>query len=129
MNDLDAEIRAVERLIARERNALGLLAEDWATAARDAVVSKKSLFAVAAFGFVLGDALRPAKPAGTVRKLGFSGMLAGIAFSALRARYGSPWALAEVAWRGWRGASARREARRALEIPAPGPAPVPPGPQ
>jgi hypothetical protein len=103
---VDDEISAVEQRIARERNALAVLAEDWTGTARDALVSKRSLFAFAALGFVLGDALRPNKPAGAARKLGVGGMLAGVAFSALRARYGSPWALAELAWRGWR--SARR---------------------
>ena len=80
--NLDQEIRGVEERIARERNGLALLAEDWAGAARDAVVSRKSLFAVAAFGFVLGDALRPRRPVGRARKLGLGGMLAGIAFAA-----------------------------------------------
>ena len=100
----DDEIAVVERRIARERNALALLAEDWAGTARDALVSKRSLFAVAALGFVLGDTLRPKRSAGAVRKLGLGGILGGIVFSALRARYGSPWALAELAWRGWRSA-------------------------
>jgi len=124
--NLDEEIRAVELRIARRRNGLALLAEDWASTARDAVVSKKSLFAVAALGFVLGDALRPAKPAGRARKLGLGGMLAGIGFSALRARNGSPWALAELAWRGWRGMSSRRDSHVAREAPTLGPARVPP---
>jgi hypothetical protein len=103
---VDDEIDAVERRIARQRSALGVLAEDWVGAARDALVSRNSLLSVAAFGFVLGDALRPRKSAGPARKLGLGGMLAGIAVSALRTRYGSPWALAELAWRGWRSARA-----------------------
>ena len=117
----DDEIAAVEHRIARERNALALLADDWAGAARDALVSRRSLFAVAALGFVLGDALRPKKPAGTARKLGLGGMLAGIAFSALRARYGSPWALAELALRGWRSARSPRPSPRTGLEPIPFP--------
>ena len=119
--NLDQEIRGVEERIARERDGLALLAEDWAGAARDAVVSRKSLFAVAAFGFVLGDALRPRRPGGRARKLGMGGMLAGIAFAVLRARFGSPWALAEVAWRGWRTPTAQRAERAALAVPTPEP--------
>lgn len=113
---LDDEIRAVELRIARERSALALLGEDWARTVRDAAVSGKSLVAVAAFGFVLGEVLRPTKPAGRVRKLGFGGMLAGVAFSAFRARYGSPWAIAEMAWRAWRSAKSRREVLAAPAI-------------
>lgn len=105
---LDDEIRAVELRIARERNALALLAADWTGTARDALVSGKSLVAVAAFGFVLGEVLRPTKPAGRVRKLGVGGMLAGVAFSAFRARYGSPWVIVEMAWQAWRSAKSRR---------------------
>lgn len=114
----DHEIAAVERRIVRERNALAALAQDWTGTARDAMVSKRSLFAVAALGFVLGDALRARKRARPARKLGFGGMLAGIAYSALRARYGSPWALAEAAWRGWQSARSPRPA------PYHGPEPV-----
>jgi hypothetical protein len=102
---LDAEIDAVERRIARERSGIALLAQDWTEAARDALISKRSLFAIAAFGFVLGDALRPTRAAASGRKLRLGGMLAGLAFTALRARFGSPWALAEAAWRGWRSAT------------------------
>jgi len=126
--NLDEEIRAVEVRIARERNGLALLAQGWASTARDVVVSKKSLFAVAALGFVLGDALRPAKPAGRARKLGLGGMLAGIALSALRSRYGSPWALAELAWEGWRGMSSRRDPHVAHAALPLHPAGVPPRP-
>src|SRR5262245_45587438 len=122
---LDPEIRTVEQRIARERSGLARLAEDWAGAARDAVVSKRSLFAVAALGFVLGDALRPRRSAGRARTLGFGGMLAGIAFAAMRARFGSPWALAEVAWRGWRSAKSQAAARAALEAAPPEPWPMP----
>ena len=112
----DAEIAAVERRIARERSGIALLAQDWTEAARDALISKRSLFAIAAFGFILGDALRPARAAAGARKLRLGGMLAGLAFAALRARFGSPWALAEAAWRGWRSATkaelALRDGRR-----------------
>ncbi len=107
MTPLDDEIRIVERRIAREREGVAALADDWCATLRDAVVSGKSLLGVAALGFVLGEALRPAKAGGATRKLGLGGMLIGLTASLLRARYGTPWALGELALRGWRGATGR----------------------
>jgi len=126
MRNLDEDIRVLERRIARERSGLTLLSVEWATTARDAVVSGKSLFAVAAVGFVLGDALRP-KPSGRAAKLGLGGMLAGIAFSMLRARYGSPWVLADLALRAWRSGASGRERHGLADAPVVVPNPAPRG--
>jgi hypothetical protein len=111
MSPLDQEIQAVEARIGRGREGVAALAADWCATLRDVVVSGKSLLGVAALGFVLGEALRPAKGGGVTRKLGLGGMLIGLAGSLLRARYGTPWALGELALRGWRGATARGAAR------------------
>jgi hypothetical protein len=104
MSPLDEEIRTVELRISRGRDGVGALAADWGATLRNALVSGKSLLGVAALGFVLGEVLRPAKGGGATRKLGLGGMLIGLAASLLRARYGTPWALAEFALRGWHSA-------------------------
>ena len=70
MHDLDDEIRAVEARIARERHGLAALLQDCGETARDAVAAPKNLLAVAMLGFVLGEALRPARPAAPPRKRG-----------------------------------------------------------
>jgi hypothetical protein len=104
MTPLDQEIRALEGRIARGRAGVAGAAADWCVALREGLVSGKSLFGVAALGFVLGEALRPARGGGATRKLGLGGMLIGLGASLVRARYGTPWALAELALRGWRAA-------------------------
>ncbi|HSD53828.1 MAG TPA: hypothetical protein VLC47_06660 [Burkholderiales bacterium] len=98
MTDLDDEIRTVESRIVRERNGLAALLDDCEEAARDAVASPQSLLAVAALGFVLGEALRPGRAAAEARKRRLVGLLAGVALGLIRARYGSPWLLAPRIW-------------------------------
>ena len=98
MRDLDDEIRAVESRIARERRGLAALLEDCRETARDAVAAPKNLLAVAGLGFVLGEVLRPGRPASPARKRGLGGVLAGAAIALIRARYGSPWALGRRLW-------------------------------
>jgi hypothetical protein len=98
MDDLDDEIRAVEARIARERHGLAALLQDCGETARDAVAAPKSLLAVAMLGFVLGEALRPARPAAPPRRRGLGGFLTGAALALIRARYGSPWALSRRLW-------------------------------
>ena len=93
---LDDDIRAVEERIARERTGLAALAEDCEETARDVVASPESLLAVAAVGFMLGEVLRPSRRSTRGRKTGFTGMLLGAGVALLRARYGSPWSLAEA---------------------------------
>lgn len=95
MTDLDDEIRTVEARIARERDGLAALLDDCEETARDAVAAPRTLMAVAALGFVLGEATRPTRPATDSRKRRVAGLLAGAALALIRARYGSPWLLAQ----------------------------------
>ena len=95
MTNLDDEIRTVEERIARERNGLAALLDDCEETARDAVAAPKTLAAVTALGFVLGEATSPRRPAAGSRKRGIAGLLAGAALGLIRARYGSPWMLAQ----------------------------------
>ena len=97
MARLDDEIRAVEARIARERDMLAALIDDCEDTARNTVAAPKSLLVTAALGFALGEMLRPA-PTAPARKRGLQGLLAGVAFALIRARYGSPWMLARRIW-------------------------------
>jgi hypothetical protein len=117
MGHLDDEIRAVEQRIARERDGLIELAGECGETARDSIVSPPALLAVAAFGFVLGEALHRARPVAPARKLGLAGAIAGAAFSLVRARYGSPWALAQQAWSRTMADRAQRDSPRAADQP------------
>lgn len=92
---IDDDIRTVEERIARGRNGLAALAEDCEETARDAVASPKSLLAVAAVGFMLGEALGRSPRSARSRK-GLVGMLLGAGVALLRARYGNPWSLVEL---------------------------------
>lgn len=99
IGDLDAEIRAVEARIAGERDGIVRLLEESGETARDAVATPKNLAAVAALGFVLGQFGRPRGDHPVrMRTRGLGGLLAGAAFALVRARYGSPWALARQFW-------------------------------
>jgi hypothetical protein len=119
---LDQEIHAVEARIARERIDLATLLDDCEEAARDAVSAPKNLLAVAALGFALGEMLRPARAA-PARSRGLKGLLAGAAFALIRARYGSPWALARRIWPETPpGRAARHPARGAVDDTGAGPA-------
>ncbi len=113
MRDLDDEIRALEARIARERNGLAVLLEDCEETARDVVAAPKNLLAVAGFGFVLGEVLRPRWAAAPARKRGFGGLLTGVAIALIRARYGSPWSLGRRLW----SEAPRRTEQRAANDP------------
>jgi hypothetical protein len=107
MRALDDDIRAVELRLARRRSGLGLLARDWAAALRDTLVSGRSLLGVAAFGFAVGEMLRPrGVPDARARRGGRSaragGALLALASFLLHARFGSPWQIAWAAMRAWR---------------------------
>ena len=93
---LDDDIRALEERIASERNRLAALAADCEQTARDVVASPKSLLAVAAVGFMLGEALGRSPRSARSRKAGLAGMLLGAGAALLRARYGNPWSLVEA---------------------------------
>jgi hypothetical protein len=103
MPELDDDIHDVELRLARRRNAVALLADDWAGALRDTLVSGRSLLGVAAVGFAVGEILRPAA-AGTGRRRskGGTGLLLSLAALLLRARYGAPWRIAVAAVDAWR---------------------------
>jgi hypothetical protein len=105
MPALDDDIREVERRLARRRSGLGVLAGDWVDALRDTLVSGRSLVGIAAFGFALGEMLRPRSAhvgRGARAGRGTGGALLALAGILLRARFGSPWQIAWSAVRAWR---------------------------
>lgn len=93
MHQLDDEIRAVEARIARKRDGMAELLDDYGETARDKMTAPRSLLAVAAVGFVLGEVLHPRRRPAPTRSRGVRAIVAGAAMGLLRARYGSPWAL------------------------------------
>jgi hypothetical protein len=93
MRHLDQEIRAVETRIARERDGMVELLDDCGETARDKMTAPRSLLAVAAVGFVLGEVLHPRRRVAPARIRGLGAIVAGVAMGLLQARYGSPWAL------------------------------------
>lgn len=99
MPALDDDIREVELRLARHRSGLAVLAGDWVDALRDTLVSGRSLLGVAAFGFALGEMLRPRS---TRVGRGTGGVLLALAGILLRARFGSPWQIAWSAVQAWR---------------------------
>ena len=113
MRALDDDIRGVELRLARRRSGLGLLARDWAAALRDTLVSGRSLLGVAAFGFALGEIMRPrmVRDARARRGGGRStgGALLALGTFLVRLRFGPPgkiaWSVLE-AWRRQRRAGA-----------------------
>jgi hypothetical protein len=117
---LDDDIREVELRLARRRSGLAVLAGDWVEALRDTLVSGRSLLGVAAFGFALGEMLRPryvhaARAARPGR--GAGGVLLTLASVLLQARFGSPWQIAWStiqAWRRQRAAGGRVAPRAPL---------------
>jgi len=105
MPALDDDIREVELRLARHRSGLAVLAGDWMDALRDTLVSGRSLLGVAAFGFALGEMLRPRSARagrGARGGRGTGGVLLALASILLRARFGSPWQIAWSAVRAWR---------------------------
>jgi hypothetical protein len=99
---LDDDIREVELRLARRRSGLAVLGGEWVEALRDTLVSGRSLLGVAAFGFALGEMLRP-RSAGAARGgRGTGGVLLAFASILLRARFGSPWQIAWSAVQAWR---------------------------
>jgi hypothetical protein len=107
---LDNEIREVELRLARRRSGVAALGDDWVGALRDALVSGKSLFGVAAVGFALGEMLRgpPGRAGRTRSRRGVGAIVLGLAGLLLRARFGSPWQLV------WSAVAASRRQRPAV---------------
>lgn len=95
---LEQEIGAVETRLARTRSDLAALAAEWVGGAREAIASPRSLLGVAAIGFFLGEALRRPSRLEPAKRRGVAGLLAGGALALVRARYGSPLALARRIW-------------------------------
>jgi hypothetical protein len=101
LGKLDHEIRDTEARIARERQTLVGSLHDTSRRVRDTVISPGALAAFAAAGFIFGDVLRSrrrhassAPSQGRTIKSSLFGLLASGAMALVRARYGSPWALA-----------------------------------
>ena len=101
MPALDEDIREVELRLARRRSGLAVLADDWVEALRDTLVSGRSLLGVAAFGFALGEMLRPRSVRVRAGR-GTGAVLLALASILLRARFGSPWQIAWSAVQAWR---------------------------
>jgi hypothetical protein len=98
MRNLDAEIHAVEERIARERNSVATLLDEYGETVRDAVTAPKSLLAVVALGFVLGEVSRSSRSTASPRRMDglwarLGALAASTATGLIRARYGSPWLL------------------------------------
>lgn len=113
MDRYDDEIRALEERLMREREVLMHQAEDLTDRARALAVSPKGLLAAAAVGFLLGELSRPRRRQhqdSMPRKLGFGGVIGGMALALIKAQYGSPLAFAHAAWD---YVAARRSARPA----------------
>jgi hypothetical protein len=99
---LDDDIREVEVRLARRRDGLAVLGGEWVEALRDTLVSGRSLLGVAAFGFALGEMLRPRSGGAAPAGRGAGGVLLALASILLRARFGSPWQIAWSAVQAWR---------------------------
>ncbi len=102
MKRYDEDIRVVEARLQRERELLRAEAEDLRAITLDAAVSPKGLLAAAAVGFFIGELLRPRRQRhpepSAAKKMGFGGLIASLAFAALRSQVGSPWTLGRAAW-------------------------------
>lgn len=115
----EADLLAAETRVAREMNELRDAAGEWLRGRRNALVSLKGLTAAAAAGFTIGSALlrrrAPKQSAAPAVKGSLLTVLAGLAASAIRTRYGDPWTIASrlMAHRGaMHGAEASRAAAR-----------------
>lgn len=100
--EYERALHAAEARVAEERIALRRAAADWRRGRRDAAVSPGGLLGATAVGFLLGGLMqrRRARPAvgaaavGAAAGGGVFTVLAGLAMSLLRARYGDPWSAA-----------------------------------
>lgn len=98
MDRYDEEIRQLEERLMHEREALVHRADDLTQRARALAASPKGLLAAAAVGFMLGELSRPRRYRHDEerdripRKLGFSGVVGGVALALIKAQYGSPLA-------------------------------------
>ncbi|HSQ02964.1 MAG TPA: hypothetical protein VLN59_02940 [Burkholderiales bacterium] len=102
MGSIDAEINALERRIAEDRDAMQRAVLGCRNSVRTVASSPKTLLAVAGLGFAAGKILfRPGKAREErPRKSGWLGLLAGTAVSLMQPRLGlgtvARWALERV---------------------------------
>jgi hypothetical protein len=94
----DHEIVELEQRIARRRRELDELAHYTARQTMRKLASPVALISVAALGFLVGGGLRrrhPQKESAAGKKTGIAGLLMTGAMWFIRARFGSPMALAQ----------------------------------
>lgn len=126
MRIISRSLAEAERLVADERAGLKNDFDLWQTSTRERVksglASPRTLgVAAAVAGLLLFRLTRPrraSKPvvAPETKKKGAAALLGGLALSALRYRYGSPWA-AIPAWVGWARQPGRRIVARSRQGP------------
>lgn len=125
MRIISRSLAEAEVLVADERAGLRREFDLWQASTRERVkanlASPKVLGAAAVAGYLLVALLRrrrPTQPAVSTetKKKGAAALLGGLALSALRYRYGSPWA-AIPAWIGWAREPGRRIVARSRQGP------------
>lgn len=125
MRIISRSLAEAERLVADERAGLRNEFDLWQASTRERVkrnlASPRTLGVAAVAGLLLFKLMRgrrssrPAVTAGTKKK-GAAAILGGLALSALRYRYGSPWAVIP-AWIGWARQPGRRIVVRSKQGP------------
>lgn len=88
-------VAAAEARVARERLLLESEFAEWRAHTLGVLASPRGLGAALAAGFIAGGLIRRRRPKpveGAPVKKGIAAVLAGLALSALRWRYGNPWA-------------------------------------
>lgn len=116
----DRAVAEAELRVARERLLLASQFAAWREHTLGIVASPRGLGAAMLAGFLAGGVMRrrPPKPEAAPVKKGFLAVLTGLALSALRWRYGNPWAAVPdlLGWAG-RFGSGRRPAAPAVYRP------------
>jgi hypothetical protein len=106
--EIDREVYEVEERIARRRAEIGLVARATGQRAMQSLASPATLGAAVAVGFVAGGLMRRRRRKNTkfverrrvahagAKKTGIAGLLATGAMALVKARYGTPVALAQM---------------------------------
>ncbi|KAI5913005.1 hypothetical protein PA01_18430 [Azoarcus sp. PA01] len=95
MNTPGRSLAEAEARVALERRLLDAQFDAWRGHVRSEVASPRGLSAALLTGFVVGNVLRRRprrQEAGAPVRKGFLAVATGLALSALRWRYGNPWA-------------------------------------